>query len=108
MRHCAVRRDGTSLQVFYSKVGDCPEQIYVSTIDLVEDWFNWRETDPIILIKPEMDYEGVNIKKVPSKRGKVMEKVYQLRDPAIYIEGSTSYLLYSVAGEQGIAIGQIV
>ena len=108
MRHCAVRRDGTSLQIFYSKVGDCPEQIYVSTIDLVEDWFNWRETDPIILIKPEMDYEGVNIKKVPSKRGKIMEKVQQLRDPAIYIEGSTSYLLYSVAGEQGIAIGQIV
>ena len=55
-----------------------------------------------------MDYEGVNIKKVPSKRGKIMEKVNQLRDPAIYIEGSTSYLLYSVAGEQGIAIGQIV
>jgi hypothetical protein len=34
--------------------------------------------------------------------------VRQLRDPGIYQEGNRTYLLYSVAGEQGIAIAEIV
>ena len=108
MRHCAVRLDGNSIQVFYSKAGDCPERIYVSLINLTPDWLSWRQSDPVVLIKPEKNYEGANIKMVPSERGAVMEKVHQLRDPAIFIEGSESYLLYSVAGEQGIAIGQLI
>jgi hypothetical protein len=108
MRHCAVRLDGSSLQVFYSKAGDCPEQIYVSIIDLIPDWFDWHESEPLVLLKPEMDYEGVNIKTAPSQRGAVMEKVHQLRDPAIFIEGSNNYLIYSVAGEQGLAIGKLI
>jgi hypothetical protein len=32
--------------------------------------------------------------------------VRQLRDPAIFEEDGRRYLLYSVAGEQGIAIGE--
>jgi len=33
--------------------------------------------------------------------------VRQLRDPAIYQEGERTYLLYAVAGESGIAIGEL-
>jgi hypothetical protein len=33
--------------------------------------------------------------------------VHELRDPAIYEEDGRLYLLYSVAGEQGIAIARL-
>jgi len=42
-----------------------------------------------------------------SKGGYIDERVHQLRDPAIYQEGDKTYLLYSVAGESGIAIAEI-
>jgi hypothetical protein len=42
-----------------------------------------------------------------STRGLVTESVNELRDPAIYEEDGAFYLLYSVAGEQGIAITRL-
>ncbi len=40
----------------------------------------------------------------PSRGGHIDERVNQLRDPAIFEEDGNVYLLYSVAGEHGIAI----
>jgi hypothetical protein len=37
-----------------------------------------------------------------------MGPVRQLRDPAIYREDGRAYLLYSVAGEYGTAIAEVV
>jgi hypothetical protein len=45
---------------------------------------------------------------VPSERGWAPEPVCQVRDPAIYCEGDKTYLLYTVAGESGIALAEIV
>jgi hypothetical protein len=36
-----------------------------------------------------------------------MQPVNQLRDPAIFEEDGRIYLLYAIAGEQGIAIGEL-
>ncbi len=36
-----------------------------------------------------------------------MGKVRQLRDPVAYRDSADTYLLYSVAGEQGIAIASL-
>ncbi len=36
-----------------------------------------------------------------------MEKVRQLRDPAIFRDGDEAYLLYAVAGEQGIGVALV-
>jgi hypothetical protein len=36
-----------------------------------------------------------------------MEPVCQLRDPAIFREGDRTYLLYTVAGERGIAMAEL-
>ena len=35
------------------------------------------------------------------------ERVHELRDPGIYCEDGEKWLLYSTAGEQGIAIMQL-
>lgn len=107
MRHSAVMVRRDKLFVFYSNVGDNPERILLSRIDLTPDWTTWQESDPIVVLEPEMEWEGASLPLEPSVRGAAMEPVRQLRDPAIFVEGCRTYMLYSVAGEQGIAIARI-
>ena len=108
MRHTALKLDGDTLYIFYSNAHDCPERILLSTIELTADWTTWVPSEPVTVLEPEMDYEGVNLPLVPSAGGWAPEPVRQLRDPAIYLEGDKTYLLYTVAGEQGIAMAAIV
>jgi hypothetical protein len=42
-----------------------------------------------------------------SQYGGCLQRVNQLRDPAIFEDDGRIYLLYAVAGEQGIAIGEL-
>ena len=107
MRHTALKVDGHVLSVFYTNAGDCPERILLSTIDLAPDWRSWAASAPVVVLEPELDYEGGNLPRVPSARGLVSEPVCQLRDPAIFQENGQTYLLYSVAGEHGIAIAEL-
>jgi hypothetical protein len=88
-------------------MGDKPERILLSKIELSADWEEWRATEPVTLLEPEMDYEGGNLPLAPSRANLASERVRQLRDPAIYREAGRMYLLYSVAGESGIAIAEL-
>ena len=107
-RHMAVQVVGSKLYVYFSCRGDCPERIVYSTIDLTKDWFEWRESAPYeTLLEPERDYEGADLPLEPSKFGLALKRERQLRDPAIYEENGDTYLLYSVAGESGIAIARL-
>ncbi len=107
MRHSAVMVRDDVLYVFYSNVGDAPEHILLSTIELSPDWMYWQASDPVSVLTPELDWEGVTLPIEPSIRGWAPGPVRQLRDPAVYQEDNRTYLLYSVAGEQGIAISEI-
>ena len=107
MRHTALKLDGSILSVFYTDVGNDPESILLATIDLAPDWLQWKESKALTVLQPERDYEGVNAARGPSVRGLVHGPVCQLRDPAIYREDDHTYLLYSVAGENGIAIAEL-
>ncbi|MDE2997983.1 MAG: hypothetical protein OXU79_02775 [Gemmatimonadota bacterium] len=106
-RHTALKLDGNTLSVFYSNAHDCPERILLSRVELTPDWMNWRASEAEIILEPETDYEGADLPLQPSRRGWSPERVRQLRDPGIYREGADTYLLYSVAGESGIAIAKI-
>ena len=107
MRHSALRVNGDELQIFWTQVGDSPERILLSTIQLSKDWNDWKPTSPIEVLRPEKDWEGGNIEPTPSFRGAIIGPVCQLRDPAIYEEGNRFFLLYAVAGESGIAISEL-
>jgi len=106
-RHTAVLVEDNTLSVFYSQAGDCPEQILCATIDLSVDWLDWQTSEPVSVILPEMDYEGSDLPLLPSERGAIHSRARQLRDPAIFQEEGRPYLLYSVAGENGIAIAEL-
>ncbi len=59
------------------------------------------------VLRPEEPWEGTDRPSVPSVRDAINLRVNQLRDPAIFEEDGRIYLLYSVAGEAGIAIAEI-
>ena len=108
MRHTAVKLDGDTLSVFFSQAHDCPEHILMSQIELTPDWMNWLASEAVSVLKPETECEGADCPIAPSERGSIHEPVCQLRDPGIYREGDKTYLLYSVAGERGIGIAEII
>jgi hypothetical protein len=107
MRHSALRVDGNQLQIFWTQVGEAPERILLSTIQISKDWKNWKPTPPIEVLRPEKDWEGGKLELKPSFRGAIIGPVCQLRDPAIYEEENKIFFLYVVAGESGIAISEL-
>jgi hypothetical protein len=107
MRHCAVLKQGDELLVFWTQVGDAPESILLSRIDLRGDWLGWRDGPAQTVLRPEFDWEGAGAPKVASMRSTAYGVVNQLRDPAIFQEDGQTYLLYAVGGEAGIAIARL-
>ena len=107
MRHAAVYRRRDTLFVFWSNVGDDPERILLSTIDISADWSSWTARGPRDVLRPEWSWEGGDLPRAPSVRDAINIRVNQVRDPAIYEENDRLYLLYSVAGEAGIGIAEL-
>lgn len=108
MRHSAVRVVGDVLEVYWTRVGDAPERIHLSTINLAGDWMRWRESEAQEVLRPERAWEGADMAIEPSRRSEAAGRVNQLRDPAIHEEDGRVFLLYSVAGEGGIGIAELV
>ena len=107
MRHSAVLQREDQLFVFWTQVGDSPERILLSTIDLSPDWQDWRETEPVEVMRPERPWEGADQPVEPSVRSVAYRPVNQLRDPAVFVEGDDVYLAYAVAGEAGIGLARV-
>ena len=102
----AVYRRDDILYLFYSRKSDAPERLMMAEVPLRGDWKTWRAGNPLEVLRPELPYEGTAFPNAPSKKGGAIN-VQQLRDPGIFEEEGNLYLLYSVAGEMGIAIAHL-
>ncbi len=107
MRHFAMLKRDDTLHVFWTQVGDAPERILHSTIDLSRDFEDWIDVGTREVLRPERIWEGAEAPVEPSIRSVAYGLVNQLRDPAIYEEDGRVYLLYAVGGESGIGIAEI-
>jgi hypothetical protein len=107
LRHTGVLLEGDELSVYYSRVGDAPESIWLTRISLRPAPKTWTAVKPVKVLEPTRDYEGIRFPLQPSRAGEA-ENVRQLRDPFVFREAGKSYLLYSVAGESGIALATLV
>ena len=109
MRHAALLKRENTLYVFWTEVGEAPEHIKLSTIDLSGDWMGWKETPGVEVLRPEFDWEGADAPLEPSVRSTAYGHVNQLRDPAVFEDADSGriFLLYAVAGESGIAIAEV-
>jgi len=106
-RHCAIHIENETVYVFWSRPGDNPECILVSTLNTASGWQNWALEETNQLHTPQKEWEGSLEHEEPSIWGGIMSPVKQLRDPAIYREDDKLWLLYSIAGEQGLAMGRL-
>ena len=109
MRHSALLVRENRLLVFWTQVGDIPERILLSTVDLSDDWMSWEATDAVEVLRPEKSWEGADAPLEASVRSTAYGVVNQLRDPAIYMDAQDGrvFLLYAVGGESGIAIAEV-
>jgi hypothetical protein len=107
VRHVALLVKTNTLYVFFSAIGDAPERILVSTIDLSSDWSRWKAAPPRDVLAPLAGYECASLPVIPSKQGDADGPVHELRDPAIFQENGRIYLLYSICGEQGIGAAEL-
>ena len=107
IRHSATWVKDDTLFLFYTRKADAPERILISVVPLNSDWTQWNAGEPVEILRPEASYEGIQFPITPSRKGGAI-KVQQLRDPAIFHNrDGKSYLLYSVAGEMGLAMAEI-
>jgi hypothetical protein len=106
-RHSAVWLEGDTLWVFWTQVGDVPERIYASSIDLRKDWQSWQAVGQQEVLRPDFEWEGSSLPLEKSWRSSVNRPANQLRDPALFEYGNDLYLLYAICGESGIAIAKL-
>ena len=104
----ALRPAGDTLWVYYSNIGDAPERLLRCRVDLRPDWKEWRASAPEEVLRPETDWEGRDLPVKASSAGAAKGREHALRDPAVFEEEGRAYLLYSVAGESGIALAELV
>ncbi len=107
MRHCAILVDSDHLYIFYTAVGDAPESILMCKIKMDDDIDNWKVISNEIVLKPQLDYEGVDLPLVSSTHGSVDYPANQVRDPYVFKDKGSLYLLYSFAGESGIGLSKL-
>lgn len=108
VRHVALHRQGDLLWVYFTRIGDAPERILRAPVNLAGDWRAWRAGTAEEVLRPETDYEGVNLPVRPSAAGAARGPEHAVRDPAIFEDDDGRvYLVYSVAGESGLAIAEL-
>ena len=107
-RHGDVFRCADTLHIFYTRIGDSPESILHTRIQLTDDWLNWTTPEPSVILRPELPWEGTELPLEKSTIGGISKRMRELRDPCIFedTDGKT-YLLYCGAGESGIGIATI-
>jgi len=108
-RHWAVTRRGSTLHCVYSRWGDQPEHLLYATVQLTPDPRHWRMGQRWPLLSPEREWEGADQPVRVSRPGSVHEPVHELRDPDLFhdAESGRDLMVYSVAGESGLAIAEL-
>ena len=107
VRHVGVVQTGDLLQVYFTAIGDAPERVLMSTVDLSGDWSTWRASPPVPVLAPEASYECIDLPNAPSEAGDVETRVRQLRDPFVFQDAGRAWLFYAFCGEQGIAAASL-
>ena len=109
VRHSGLYRKDNDLYIFYSRVGDDPERILYTKVDMTStDWNDWKVESSKELLRPELEWEGGKLPYESSMRGEMGVRVNQLRDPDVFEnENGKLYLLYTGAGEHGIGIAEL-
>jgi hypothetical protein len=98
MRHCCYC-DG---KIYWSEIGDMPERIYCGDLNLS----NFTILNKKTIVTPSEIYEIDGVLK-PSKPGAAVG-VTEVRDPFVFKYHDKKFIYYTVRGEDGIAVAEIL
>lgn len=108
IRHVSVEVFEKHAEIYYTRIGDAPEIILKSRIELGGNWRDWRAGAPQEVMRSEEEWEGAKVPVKPSVFGKTTEPVHQLRDPAVFRDADGArYLVYAAAGEHAIGLARL-
>jgi hypothetical protein len=110
VRHPAARVIGDRLDIFYTRVGDSPERVLYSSIDLrVGSASAWDASyPPVELMRAEESWEGADVPLRRSRIGRAPENVNELRDPSPFRDADGRwYLFYAGRGEDAIGLARL-
>ncbi|PLW82873.1 hypothetical protein CWI75_05330 [Kineobactrum sediminis] len=110
MRHPGLWLEDDMLYVFWSRLGDAPERLLLSEIDLSQsDWNRWRATEAVEMLRPEDEWEGAQLPVHKSIRGELDIPSQELRDPFLFRDSDGAFYLYYVGGgERGIGAARLL
>ena len=108
VRHVALNCSGDDLEVFFTRIGDCPEHIRRAVVNLRQPPEKWCADSSDAVLFPEFNWEGANLPLNRSRAGASKGRENAVRDPSIFLYDGQTYLLYAVAGESGIAIAKLI
>lgn len=104
IRHVAVLINQDQLTLAFSRIGDTPEHLMITGVELGPDWTQWTPSPPKTLLFPELDWEGAHLPVTTSRIGAADKKEHGLRDPCFF----ENYLFYSGGGESAIGIAKLI
>lgn len=104
-RHGEIFLRNSVLHIFFSNIGDNPEAILHTKIDVSNDWMDWKISSIEKILEPELIWEGSDLPVMMSAVGAALGELRELRDPCVFqdVDGQV-YLLYSAAGESAIGL----
>lgn len=108
VRHVAIDVDDGGIRVYWSSIGDTPERILRAWVPTNGDWTTWRREAVEEVLRPERPWEGASLPLTTSRAGAARGREHALRDPHVFVEAGRRYLTYSVAGESGLGIAEIM
>lgn len=107
MRHAHMISYKGNLLVFYTRIGDSPEQIYVRSITVGNEDNLMAISKQMEVMQPRLPFECQLALPVESQPGPSEKFELALRDPFVFIEGDVQLLFYSYGGESGIGVCNI-
>ena len=106
-RHAGVLVKGDKLHVVWTRIGDAPESVLHSVIDMSTYWRDWCATEGQMILKPKFAWEGAHLAISKSTVGGLTKQQHSLRDPFLYEENEEVYMIYAGGGETSIGIATL-
>ena len=107
IRHGHLFAHDGRLHLTFSRIGDAPERCCHCEVVPADDWADWRFGPVTDLLRPAAGWEGGDLPMHPSVMGTALERLHELRDPALFSDGGQVYMAYCGGGESGLGIAKV-
>ena len=107
IRHGHVFAHKGRLHLTFSRIGDTPERLLHCEMVPADDWADWRFGPVSEMMRSAPGWEGGGLPIQTSVMGTAMDRLHELRDPALFTDDGKVYLAYCGGGEQGLGIALI-